>query len=58
MTSNPAIHTDDPDTEAFTAAIKQGLASADAGRTVPYEDVRKWLLSWGTENELPKPECR
>jgi predicted transcriptional regulator len=49
---------DDPDTEAFVAAVKEGIASADAGRAVPYEDVRKWLLSWGTENELPKPECR
>jgi predicted transcriptional regulator len=49
---------DDPDTEAFVASVKRGLASADAGRTVPYEDVRRWILSWGTENELPKPECR
>lgn len=22
------------------------------------EDVDKWLASWGTENELPAPECR
>jgi predicted transcriptional regulator len=49
---------DEPDTEAFVAGIKRDLASAGAGRTVPYEDVRKWLLSWGTEDELPKPECR
>lgn len=58
MISNPTPMPDDPDTEAFVAAVKDGIASADAGRTVPYEDVRKWLLSWGTENELPKPECR
>jgi predicted transcriptional regulator len=49
---------DEPDTEAFVAAVKRGLSSADAGRTVPYEDVRKWLLSWGTADELPMPECR
>ena len=42
----------------FLAAVKgEGLASAAAGRTVPYEAVRKWLLSWGSENELPSPEC-
>lgn len=58
MIQNPTPMPDDPDTEAFVAAVKDGIASADAGRTVPYEDVRKWLLSWGTENELPKPECR
>ena len=58
MTPNPNHMPDEPDTEAFVAAVKRGLASADAGRTVPYEDVRKWILSWGTEDELPKPECR
>jgi predicted transcriptional regulator len=58
MIPNPNHMPDETDTEAFVAAVKRGLASADAGRTVPYEDVRKWLLSWGTKDELPKPECR
>lgn len=58
MTPSPAPQfPDNPETEAFVAAVKEGIASADAGRTVPYEDVRKWLLSWGTERELPPPEC-
>jgi predicted transcriptional regulator len=39
------------------AAVEQGLASLDSGRTVPYDDVRRWLLSWGTESELPPPVC-
>jgi hypothetical protein len=49
-----------PDTAevvAFRQAIAAGVASLDAGRSTPYEDVRRWLLSWGTENELPPPEC-
>lgn len=58
MTPNPNHMFDEPDTDAFVAVVKRGLASADAGRIVRYEDVRKWLLSWGTEDELPKPECR
>lgn len=58
MIPNPTPRPDDPETEAFVEAVKEGIASADAGRTVPYEDVRKWLLSWGTENELPMPKCR
>lgn len=42
---------------AFVAAVNEGIASLDSRGGVPYEDVRRWLLSWGTENELPKPEC-
>ncbi len=49
---------DDQDTDAFAAAVKRGMDLADAGRVVAYKEVRKWLLSWGTETEMPKPECR
>jgi predicted transcriptional regulator len=42
---------------AFVAGVERGLAAADAGRTVPYEMVRRWLSSWGDEEELPPPEC-
>ena len=43
------------DTE-FLAAVDEGIADADAGRTIPYEKIRRWLLSWGTEKELPPPK--
>ncbi len=49
-----------PDTAedvAFRRTVAEGVASLDAGRSTPYEDARRWLLSWGTENELPPPEC-
>ncbi len=49
---------DDPETAAKRAAIREGIASADAGRLVPHEEVRRWLLSWGTGKRLPKPECK
>jgi predicted transcriptional regulator len=42
---------------AFQQAVADGVASLDAGRSVPYEDVRRWLLSWGTDSELPPPQC-
>jgi predicted transcriptional regulator len=45
------------DDAAFLAAIEAARVSLDAGRSVPYEDVRRWLLSWGTDKELPPPEC-
>jgi predicted transcriptional regulator len=38
-------------------AVEEGLKSLDAGRNLPYEKVRRWLLSWGTDKELPPPEC-
>jgi hypothetical protein len=41
----------------FVAAVRQGLSSLDKGRAIPYEKIRRWLLSWGTDKELPPPEC-
>lgn len=40
----------------FEKAVREGIADADAGRTVPYEKIRRWLLSWGTDKELPPPK--
>jgi predicted transcriptional regulator len=56
--SNPVQPLPDGDTAAFLAAVEEGLADAAAGRTVSHDDERRWLLSWGMENELPPPECR
>ncbi len=47
----------DDDTAAYIKEVEEGIAAVAAGQTIPYEDVRKWLLSWGTDNELPLPEC-
>jgi len=43
------------DEQAFRAAVADGIVDAASGRTVPYEDVRRWLVSWGTKDELPPP---
>jgi predicted transcriptional regulator len=56
MTAKPAAMPD-RDEEAFKAAVEAGIDDADKGRTIPYEHVRKWLLSWGSDKELPPPEC-
>jgi predicted transcriptional regulator len=45
------------DDTLFRDAVEEGLTSLDAGRNLPYEKVRRWLLSWGTDKELPPPEC-
>lgn len=39
---------------------KNRLADDDfrSGRGVPMSEVRAWVQSWGTENELRRPEPR
>ena len=37
------------------AHIEKGLASIEAGRTVPHDKVRDWLLSWGQDDEGEPP---
>jgi predicted transcriptional regulator len=39
------------------AAIDEGLAAADAGRTVTHEAVVEWVRSWGGPGELSPPKC-
>jgi len=39
------------------AAIDDGIAAADAGRVVAFEDVLAWVQSWGRPGELPMPKC-
>lgn len=58
MSVNPIIQHDDEETAAFLAAVQEGIADADAGRTVPYSAVREWLLSWGTEHEKLAPHYK
>ena len=45
----------DDDTAAFVEGGRDSVVAANACNTVPYEAVRRWLLSWGTEAELPCP---
>ncbi len=36
--------------------IESGIASREAAGTVPHDEVREWLLAWGTEGEAEPPE--
>ena len=40
------------------AAVEEGIADAEAGRMVPHEKVRAWLLSWGKDDEREPPQNR
>jgi len=48
---------DIPDDAADEASTLRGLADFEAGRTISHEAVSRWLLSLGTDNPLPRPEC-
>ena len=41
----------------LTAAERQAMADIEAGRFISHEAVMRWVASWGTEDELPPPEC-
>lgn len=44
--------------ERKASIVKARLAKADAGGPfVADDDMDAWLLSWGTDNELPEPEA-
>jgi predicted transcriptional regulator len=40
------------------ARLKMAIQEADEVGTVPDEEVEAWMLSWGTEHELPMPTPR
>jgi len=35
--------------------IEEGLADADAGRMIPHQRIRDWLMTWGDEDEREPP---
>ncbi|MEE2850928.1 MAG: CopG family transcriptional regulator [Pseudomonadota bacterium] len=63
--AHPAPHDDDeepgifdiPDDEADEAAMARAEEDFAAGRTISHDAMKRWLLSWGTDNPLPPPKC-
>jgi len=43
------------DDEEDERRMAEGEADIAAGRVIPHEEVRKWLLTWGTPEEGPPP---
>ena len=39
------------------AEIEAGIKDADTERVIPHKDVKRWLNSWGTDNERKPPTC-
>jgi predicted transcriptional regulator len=46
----------DETTAEAEAADAEGLADLEAGRVISHEAMKRWLLSWGTPDELPPPK--
>lgn len=46
---------DDP---ADAALTEEALAELDSGMGIPLADIKAWVESWGTDDELPPPEAR
>jgi predicted transcriptional regulator len=45
------------DQERMLAEIRQADRQVKSGHYVRHEDMKSWLLSWGTNHELPPPKC-
>jgi predicted transcriptional regulator len=47
---------DELDEAAERAAVVRAEADVAAGRVVPHDDAVKWFESFGTDDQLPRPQ--
>jgi RHH-type transcriptional regulator, rel operon repressor / antitoxin RelB len=52
-----AVETYVADQERLLAEIRQSERQIKGGHYIRHEDMKAWLLSWGTDHELPLPKC-
>ena len=45
------------DQERMLAETRQADRQVKSGHYIRHEDMKAWLLSWGTDHELPPPKC-
>jgi len=45
------------DQEKMLAEIRQADGQVKSGHYIKHQDMKAWLLSWGTNRELPPPKC-
>src|ERR1700693_4985600 len=45
------------DQERILAEVRQADRQIKAGHYIKHSDMKAWLLSWGTDHELPPPKC-
>jgi RHH-type transcriptional regulator, rel operon repressor / antitoxin RelB len=45
------------DQERMLAEVRQSDRQVASGHYIKHEDMKAWLLSWGTDREMPPPKC-
>ena len=45
------------DQERLQADIRRADREIKKGHYIKHDDMKAWLLSWGTDRELPPPKC-
>ena len=45
------------DQEKLMAEMRQADHQVKSGHYIRHEEMKAWLLSWGTDSELPPPKC-
>ena len=40
------------------AGIKAAIQSLDRGESIPHEQIKEWVQSWGSRKERPAPKSR
>ena len=45
------------DQQETLAEVADAYRQVDSGHYIRHDDIKSWLLSWGTEHELPPPQC-
>lgn len=45
------------DQERLLAELREADEDIESGHYIRNEDMKAWLLSWGTRKELPLPKC-
>jgi len=43
--------------ERLLAEVRESDRQVRSGHYIKHEDMKAWLLSWGTVKELPPPKC-
>jgi len=45
------------DQELMLAEVRQADRQVKTDHYIKHQDMKAWLLSWGTDHELPPPRC-
>ena len=45
------------DQERLLTETRQADRQVKSGHYIPHDAMKAWLLSWGTDRELPPPRC-